>query len=289
MNCPWCGCTENTSYLKVKDYFLTREEFEILECPQCHLLYTSPRPSLPESQRYYQSNNYFSHQENKSGFIPRVYEFVKSFNIHSKVRMATKGMTPGSALDIGCGVGDFLFSLQRRGWSVNGIEPSSQARNIASKRLGFTPLDPTESPALPDASFDLVTLWHVLEHVDDLALQISELQRLLKPGGRLIIALPNFTSFDAQFYKEHWAAWDVPRHLNHFSPEFMQSMFANLSFQYIDNHKLIWDAFYISYLSESFLNHSLPLIRGFFVGLRSNTKALRSGRYSSLVYRFQKV
>ena len=285
--CPWCGAPSEHSYIKLKDHFLSQEDFEIFECDQCHLLFTEPRPSADLIGAYYKSENYFSHQENKKGFIPRVYEFVKSFNIKRKVKAATDGLTKGRVLDIGCGVGDFLVAMQKLGWDVSGIEPDNGARSIAQNRLSQNLLTPELSVTLPDHSFDLITLWHVLEHVDDLHSQITEIQRLLKPQGRLIIAVPNFKSYDAEYYKSYWAAWDVPRHLNHFCPDSMRTIFAQTKLKFIDIQKLVWDAFYISYLSAGFRKQSLPLVRGFFVGLRSNAKARRSGMYSSLIYRFQ--
>ena len=285
--CPWCGCTDITPYIKLKDYFLSGENFDVVECSRCHLLFTDPRPHGEEASKYYKSENYLSHQENTKGFIPRVYEFVKSYNLKNKANMASQDLSAGKVLDIGCGVGDFLLSMQRLGWSVMGIEPSPEARHIADKRLGFEPLTPDDYELLPDHSFDLITLWHVLEHVDDLHNQVSQLQRLLKPGGRLLLALPNFKSFDAFYYQQYWAAWDVPRHLNHFYPGSIHSIFDTTPFKLIDIQKLRWDAYYISYLSETYKHHTFPLIRGAFVGLRSNIKARRSGMYSSLVYRFK--
>lgn len=284
--CPWCGNQSENSYLKVKDYFLTQEDFEILKCDQCGLLFTTPQPDPNEIGKYYQSDSYYSHQQNKTGFIPRVYERVKSVNLKNKASMAISDLKSGNLLDIGCGVGDFLCQVKKLGWNVMGIEPSDDAKKIAKERLGFTPLSPLEYDQIPDQSFDVITMWHVLEHVSDLNFQMKELVRLLKPGGRLIIALPNYKSFDCCYYKEKWAAWDVPRHLNHFSPECIQSIVSTVGFQYLDTKKLVWDAYYISFLSEKYLKHSLPLIRGAFVGLKSNLKARRSGLYSSLVYRF---
>lgn len=284
--CPWCGNQSENSYLKVKDYFLTQEDFEILKCDQCGLLFTTPQPDPNEIGKYYQSDEYYSHQQNKTGFIPRVYERVKSVNLKNKASMAISDLKSGNLLDIGCGVGDFLCQVKKLGWNVMGIEPSDDAKKIAQERLGFTPLSPSEYDQIPDQSFDVITMWHVLEHVSDLYFQMKELVRLLKPGGRLIIALPNYKSFDSCYYKDKWAAWDVPRHLNHFSPECIQSIFSTVGFQYLDTKKLVWDAYYISFLSEKYLKHSLPLIRGAFVGLKSNLKARRSGLYSSLVYRF---
>lgn len=285
--CPWCGNRTDHSYLEVKDLFLSKEDFQILKCDQCGLLFTTPRPSPDVLGKYYLSTDYYSHQKNKKGLVPRIYESVKSLNIKKKTSYALCGLPKGKLLDIGCGVGDFLCHVKALGWEVAGIEPSESARSIASERLGFLPLLPSESAVFPDHSFDVITLWHVLEHVDDLKSQTSELKRLLKPGGRLVIALPNFQSFDCQYYKQNWAAWDVPRHLNHFSPDVIQSIICSLDFKFLDNQKLKWDAYYISFLSERYLGHSLPLLRGAWVGLKSNCRAARSGMYSSLVYRFQ--
>lgn len=286
--CPWCGKPTEKVYLRLKDYFLSQEEFEIDECDGCGLLFTVPRPSPETIGKYYQSDEYYSHQENKKGLVPKLYENVKSLNLRNKVKMATLGLKTGRLLDIGCGVGDFLCHAQRQGWEVLGIEPSDQARTIAEARLGFRPLDPADSVTLSDGSFDLITMWHVLEHVDDLKFQTSELHRLLKPGGRLVIALPNFQSFDCQHFKEYWAAWDVPRHLNHFSSKTLCQMLAETGFTHLRDEKLVWDAFYISYLSEKYQGGSLPLLRGAFRGLQSNLRAQKSGQWSSMVYVFEK-
>ena len=274
--------------MKVKDYFLTQEEFELFQCDHCGLVFTVPRPAPEIIGNYYKSDEYYSHQQNSKGFIPKIYERVKSINLRGKVAMATSDMVKGRLLDIGCGVGDFLLQVKKLGWEVMGVEPSEQAANIAQSRLGFTPLKPIDYEKLPDQSFDVITMWHVLEHVDDLKSQTKELKRLLRPGGRLVIALPNYQSFDCQYYNDKWAAWDVPRHLNHFTQDCLQGILNANDFKYLDTQRLIWDAYYISFLSEKYLGHSLPLIRGAWVGLKSNCKARRSGMYSSLVYRYEK-
>lgn len=287
--CPWCQSTQAHSHLQLQDDFLSHENFEIIECGHCHLLYTSPRPAPELMGKYYKSDDYYSHKQNRHGLVPRAYEFVKSFNVKNKVKLAIGGLPSGHLLDIGCGVGDFLLGAKRQGWEICGIEPSEDAAAIASDRLGFTPMPPSRSTELADASFDVITLWHVLEHVDNLRWQVDELQRLLRPRGRLVIALPNYRSFDGQYYGEKWAAWDVPRHLNHFSEPVIRSIITSAGFNYIDTHKLVYDAYYISFLSEKYQGHSLPLLRGALTGLRSNLKAARSGEYSSLAYRFAKL
>lgn len=286
--CPWCGKPTEKCVLELKDYFLSKEDFRILECPDCGLRFTSPRPAPEVIGKYYQSDQYYSHQQNNKGFIPRIYEFVKSFNIKYKAKLAVGGLPQGRLLDIGCGVGDFLLYLQKMGWEIQGVEPSEDAKRIAESRLGFLPKSPSDSTSFPDESFDVITLWHVLEHVDDLHFQTSEILRLLRPGGRLVIALPNFQSFDCQYFKDKWAAWDVPRHLNHFSPDVLRGIVTSIGFQNLDTQKLVWDSYYISFMSERFIGRSLPLVRGACVGLRSNLKARHNGMYSSLVYRFIK-
>lgn len=288
--CPWCGSENAHSHLQLKDYFLTQESFEIVECDDCHLLYTTPRPAADEIGKYYQSENYYSHQENKKGFIPRLYEAIKKVNIKHKFEVATNDLkleNGGKMLEIGCGVGDFLHYAEQQGWECYGAEPSDDAVKILRTKTKIKVVKPEQIEDFPDASFDLICMWHVLEHVADLKWQIALLKRLLKPNGRIVIALPNYQSYDAQYYKDKWAAYDVPRHLNHFSEEFMRKELNNCGLDYIKSERLVWDSFYISYLSERYSQHNFALLRGGWRGLLSNLKARKTGQYSSLVYVFK--
>ena len=286
--CPWCGSDKAQIILWLRDEFLTKEDFHICECLNCGLLYTMPRPSKEKIGFYYKSEEYYSHQENTRGFIPKVYERVKKVNLKHKYQLATNGLRTGKLLDIGCGVGDFLHTAEIHGWDCTGVEPSEDAKIIARKRMNGNILSGLELENLPDGCFDLITMWHVLEHVDDLKWQVDQLQRLIKTNGRIIIALPNYKSYDGQYYKELWAAYDVPRHLNHFNRQVLVKIFITNDLELIKMDKLRWDAFYISYLSEQYKLHSFPLARGVFRGLISNCKARRSGEWSSLVYVFEK-
>lgn len=286
--CPWCGSEKAQISLWLRDEFLTKEDFHICECLNCGLLYTMPRPDKDKIGDYYKSEEYYSHQENKKGFIPKVYERVKKTNLKHKYQLASKGINVGTLLDIGCGVGDFLHTAETHGWDCLGVEPSEDAKAIAQKRMKGKIISSEELETLSDGSFDLITMWHVLEHVDDLKWQIAQLQRLVKPSGRVVIALPNYKSYDGQYYKELWAAYDVPRHLNHFNRNTLAKMFKTIGLELIKMDKLKWDAYYISYLSEQYKHHSLPLVRGVFRGWISNSKARRSGEWSSLVYVFEK-
>lgn len=286
--CPWCESDKAQINLWLKDEFLTKEDFHICECLNCGLLYTMPRPSKDKIGEYYKSEEYYSHQENKKGFIPKLYERVKKVNLKHKYQLATKGLQTGKLLDIGCGVGDFLHTAEEKGWQCIGVEPSEEAKAIAGQRTKAELLASEDLEQLPDASFDVITMWHVLEHVDNLRWQVAQLQRLIKPQGRIVIALPNYKSYDGQFYKEHWAAYDVPRHLSHFDRKTIAKILTYNNLKLIKTNKLKWDAYYISYMSEQYKIHNLPLIRGAYRGWLSNMKARRSGEWSSVVYIFER-
>ena len=287
--CPWCGSNKAQINLWLKDEFLTKKDFHICECLNCGLLYTMPRPSKEKIGAYYKSDEYYSHQENKKGFVPRLYEAIKKINLKHKFRLASRDLPVGKLLDIGCGVGDFLHVAENKGWQCTGIEPSEEAREIARQRIKGDLLYSEDLEQLPDQSFDLITMWHVLEHVDDLKWQVAQLQRLIKPNGRIVIAVPNYRSYDGRFYNAYWAAYDVPRHLNHFNRTILTKMFKTSGLSLVCMDKLVWDAYYISFMSEQYKHHFMPLVRGVFRGLVSNAKARRSGEWSSLVYVFRPI
>ena len=286
--CPWCDSDKAQINLWLKDEFLTKEDFHICECLNCGLLYTMPRPDKDHIGAYYKSEEYYSHQENTKGFIPKVYEKVNKVNLKHKYQLATDGLEVGKMLDIGCGVGDFLHTAEEHGWECMGVEPSEEARAIAQKRMKAKILSSEDLENIPDGYFDVITMWHVLEHVDNLKWQVAQLQRLVKKNGRVVIALPNYKSYDGQYYKELWAAYDVPRHLNHFNSTTLTKIFKTSGLELVKMDKLKWDAYYISYMSEQYKIHSLPLIRGAYRGWISNCKARKSGEWSSLVYVFER-
>lgn len=286
--CPWCDSEKTQIHLWLKDEFLTHEEFHVFECLHCGLLFTEPRPPKEKIGEYYKSEEYYSHQENKKGFIPKLYERVKSINLKHKYKIATAGKEIGKLLDIGCGVGDFLHTAEEHGWKCTGVEPSDEAKAIAQKRIQANILKSEDLEQIPSETFDVITMWHVLEHIDDLRWQVTQLQRLIKPDGRIIIAVPNYKSYDAEFYKEKWAAYDVPRHLNHFNKNTLIKIFSSNNLALKDTDKLRWDAYYISYMSEQYRLHKFPLLRGAYRGMVSNCKARRSKEWSSKIYVFER-
>lgn len=286
--CPWCGSEKAQINLWLKDEFLSKEDFHICECLNCGLSYTMPRPNKEKIGEYYKSEEYYSHQENKKGFIPRLYESVKKINLKHKYNLATQGLNVGKMLDIGCGVGDFLHTAEEHGWTCTGVEPSEDAKAIAKTKTKANIINSEDMEKIPDATFDLITMWHVLEHVDDLKWQIEQLHRLTKTKGRIVIAVPNYKSYDAQYYKELWAAYDVPRHLSHFNKNVLTKIFKSKNLELVQTDKLIWDAYYISYMSEQYKQHKFPLLKGTFRGCISNCKARHTKEWSSMVYIFEK-
>lgn len=286
--CPWCGSEKAQINLWLKDEFLSKEDFHICECLNCGLSYTMPRPNKEKIGEYYKSEEYYSHQENKKGFIPRLYESVKKVNLKHKYNLATQGLNVGKMLDIGCGVGDFLHTAEEHGWTCTGVEPSEDAKAIAKTKTKANIINSEDMEKIPDATFDLITMWHVLEHVDDLKWQIEQLHRLTKTKGRIVIAVPNYKSYDAQYYKELWAAYDVPRHLSHFNKNVLTKIFKSKNLELVQTDKLIWDAYYISYMSEQYKQHKFPLLKGAFRGCISNCKARHTNEWSSMVFIFEK-
>ena len=286
--CPWCGSEKAQINLWLKDEFLSKEDFHICECLNCGLSYTMPRPNKEKIGEYYKSEEYYSHQENKKGFIPRLYESVKKVNLKHKYNLATQGLNVGKMLDIGCGVGDFLHTAEEHGWTCTGVVPSEDAKAIAKTKTKANIINSEDMEKIPDATFDLITMWHVLEHIDDLKWQIEQLHRLTKTKGRIVIAVPNYKSYDAQYYKELWAAYDVPRHLSHFNKNVLTKIFKSKNLELVRTDKLIWDAYYISYMSEQYKQHIFPLLKGTFRGCISNCKARHTKEWSSMVYIFEK-
>lgn len=272
----------DNTFLKVKDHSVSGEEFELLIDEELQLLKTYPQPPAENLGRYYESDDYISHTDGKRTLFERLYHTVKQKALRDKVSLVTKlHPSQGMLLDIGTGTGDFAKEAQKGGWIVTGIEPSHKARATAhAKGISFV-----ESLAsVKDNTYDAVTMWHVLEHVPDVEKEIKELKRILKPGGVLVVAVPNFKSFDAEYYGVFWAAYDVPRHLWHFSKTAVKKLFAAQGMELIKILPMKFDSFYVSLLSEKYKTGKMNFFKGFIIGLRSNSKAARNLEYSSHIY-----
>lgn len=268
-------------YIRTKDYMVSHESFDLLLDEELMLLKTHPFPSADQLPGYYKSDDYISHTDAKRGIMERVYRIVKKWAIKQKLNLVVERQPQGKTLlDIGAGTGDFLVAAKNRGWTVSGIEPNEEARKRAHEKS----IQLVENfQTLPNQKFDVITMWHVLEHIPNLSETIQKLHELLNPNGVLIIAVPNYKSYDAQHYKEFWAAYDVPRHLWHFSQTSIKKLFRD-AFELEKINPMVFDAYYVSLLSEKYKTGNTFSPRAFWIGWRSNRKARRSGEFSSLIY-----
>lgn len=268
--------------ITVKDYSVTGEGFQLVYDAELELLKTSPQPSTDEIGRYYESDDYISHTDGKRGLFEKVYQAVKSRALKNKIRIISSYVkSPGTLLDFGCGTGDFLVEAKKKGWATTGFEPNSAARSRAiSKGLSLT----EDVSSVTENSLDVITLWHVLEHVYDVDHHLNLFSRLLKPDGILVIAVPNFRSFDAKIYEEYWAAYDVPRHLWHFSRNSVSKLASQSNMRVVKEYPMKFDSYYVSLLSERYKTGHMNPIRAFWNGFRSNQKAAKTGEYSSVIY-----
>ncbi|NJB81253.1 class I SAM-dependent methyltransferase [Wenyingzhuangia aestuarii] len=323
------------TYIKTKDFSVSKENFELLLDDRIDLLITNPRPKKENLGKYYETENYISHTDSNKTITEIVYNKVKKYALQKKLELLNSfSVEEKKVLDIGCGTGDFLKICQQAGWKVTGIEPSEKAREKAFEKLEDRTYIYSNIHAFFDDDFaatekdldykqsyrqtklyhhsdhetknvekevlkfedenvekesnpylfDVITMWHSLEHVHDLDMYIYRLKQLLKPDGVLVIAVPNYKSYDAELYKEYWAAYDTPRHLWHFSQTAMNRLFATELIKVIKTLPMKFDAFYVSLLSEQYKTGKKNFIKAIINGYRSNKKAKQTGEYSSLIY-----
>lgn len=287
MECLICKNKSFEEFLKCDDYFLSGESFTILQCTNCSFKITDPKPDKNKISSYYKSKDYISHTDSKKGIVNNIYQIVRKYNVRKKYRLIKKYTLGKSILDIGCGTGDLLNFFKEKKWNTFGIEPDVSARNIANKK-GVDVYPEDKLNCFSDNQFDVITLWHVLEHVYDIQERINEINRLLCKNGILVVALPNCKSWDAKYYKEFWAAWDMPRHLYHFDKETVRLLFKENDFELITIKSMKFDSYYVSMLSEKYKNGKQNLLKAFYYGFKSNVAAIKNKEYSSLIYIFKK-
>jgi 2-polyprenyl-3-methyl-5-hydroxy-6-metoxy-1,4-benzoquinol methylase len=289
--CPLCNSEDIGEWLNVPDHFLTGEQFALTQCSSCGFLFTQDHPDSDEIDRYYESADYISHNDSAGGFFASVYMIAREFMLRRKRKMVCRatGLKNGNILDIGSGTGHFLSVMRARGWQVKGLEINDKARAFSIAEFGLEVLSPASIGSLPSASFDAITLWHVLEHLQNPFSYASEIVRFLNPGGVCLVALPNSSSFDARHYNEFWAAYDVPRHLWHFTPETFKLFAEKSGFEIISVRSLPLDVIYISLLSEKYRRSALHFIRGLVKGVWFMALSLfLKNRNSALVYILKK-
>ncbi|MEO6230056.1 MAG: class I SAM-dependent methyltransferase [Ferruginibacter sp.] len=291
--CPSCNGENISKVLTCRDHTVSKESFEIWECEKCSLRFTQHVPNQDSIGPFYQSDTYISHTDTEKGIINKLYKIARNYTLKWKMQLVKtvtgKVKTPGSLLDIGAGTGAFLQSVNEAGWTARGLEPDEGARKICLDNYKLQLDSPEKLFELANETFDAVTMWHVLEHVHQLHGYFQQIKRVLKQGGVALIALPNYTSLDATYYGANWAAYDVPRHLYHFSPASMETLVA-LHDMKLEAEKPMWlDAFYIAMLSEQYKSGKTNLLPAIWNGFKSNLKALQTReKCSSLVYIIRK-
>ena len=284
-HCPVCNHGEFVPFIEVRDYFLSGEDFAIVACKSCGFRFVNPRPDETEIGRYYQSDEYISHDAGKNDLFSRLYRVARSFSLKWKYGIVSRFGREGNLLDIGCGTGEFLNFCKQKGFSVQGVEPNPKAGAFATTQYGIPVAGSLDALEAAPGSFRIITLWHVLEHLHKLNDSFDRIGTLLEENGTLIIAVPNSDSPDALRYRQHWAAYDVPRHLYHFNARTVSLLAERHGFEVRSILAQKLDAYYVALLSEQYLHGRKKYFSAFLNGLRSNLAAGKAGRgHSSRVF-----
>jgi 2-polyprenyl-3-methyl-5-hydroxy-6-metoxy-1,4-benzoquinol methylase len=286
--CPACGNPLWQKGIQAKDYSVSGEWFELKTCSSCGLKMTWPQPEAENIGRYYASSEYISHSDTKTGLINKLYHSAREYMLKKKFQWVVDGAgrSNGHLLDVGAGTGHFAHYMQQQGWDVLALEPDETARKVGAEKLNLKILPLEDLASQQPDNFDVITLWHVLEHVHDLPGYIDHFHSILKKDGTLMIAVPNYSSKDAKHYSSQWAAYDVPRHLWHFSPEAMKQLLSRHGFQIVQKMDMPLDAFYVSMLSEKYKgNYFFGPVSAFFNGFQSYWKGRKNkDQASSIIY-----
>ncbi|MEO8147094.1 MAG: class I SAM-dependent methyltransferase [Bacteroidia bacterium] len=291
-HCPICNATQFTQFIECMDYTVSRETFQIVQCNNCSFKFTNPRPTENEMGRYYESDDYISHSNSRKGLFNLAYQAVRNFALKRKLKLIESFHSQEKNLiDIGCGTGEFLGKANDTGWKTIGLEPSENARKYATEQNKLTVYDLDYLKEIKPQSFDVITMWHVLEHVPNLQEFIPQLKDILKDYGTLLIAVPNCNAYESKIYNVTWAAYDVPRHLNHFNKETINKLLITNGLVVKNIIPMPFDAFYISMLSEKYKGAGFirMAFNGFINGLKSNRKSKTDVNLaSSLIYEIKK-
>lgn len=290
-HCPVCNSPEIDPLLTVKDHSVSKEDFVVWQCRVCSLRFTQDVPDEDSISPYYGSPDYISHSNTNKGLMNKLYQSVRKLTLEQKAKLIIQHTkASGRILDIGAGIGAFLSVMKEKGWQIKGIEPDEGARKNAAQLFGLTLEQPSELYGLNPDSYDAITLWHVLEHVHQLHPYVEQLKTLLTREGKIFIAVPNYTSVDAAAYRNYWAAYDVPRHLYHFTPKAIEKLMSGHGLKVVAKKPMWFDSFYISLLSSKYHKGSASWIGAGYNGVRSNlTALLNKDRCSSLIYIIEKI
>jgi 2-polyprenyl-3-methyl-5-hydroxy-6-metoxy-1,4-benzoquinol methylase len=285
--CPVCNSNNISPLLTVKDHTVSGKEFVIWHCQQCTLRFTQDVPSEDSIGDYYKAEEYISHTDTSKGLVNKLYKKVRQYTLQQKAGLiiSEAGIKEGRILDLGCGTGSFVDVMKKRGWKVSGIEQDSDARKMAKELYSLDILPSSDFKNLQYQSFDVITLWHVMEHIHDLHAYVEQLKTILKDNGKIFIAVPNYNSSDADAYKLYWAAYDIPRHLYHYTPKAMALLMQQHGLKIISMKPMWFDSYYISMLSSKYKNGKIKWPGAILNGIKSSLKTIHNKeRSSSLIY-----
>ena len=287
-SCPICNGKKNVLFLECVDYTVSRETFSIVECSSCSFRYTNPRPNEQEIGPYYKAEAYISHTNSGKGLINSIYKQVRKYTLGQKFKLVSSLVLGKTILDYGSGAGAFLNYCKEKGWITRGVEADKETREKVAEEFGLDIIAPAQISTLGKEEFDVITLWHVLEHVHQLKSTIRVLVNSLGPDGVLIVAVPNCASYDASWYGKEWAAYDVPRHIYHFRPIDISNLFNEFDMQVVDVLPMVFDSYYVSMLSEKHKTGSTKFFKGLLNGFVSNSKGDPKRSFSSQIYVLRK-
>ncbi len=289
IQCPVCSSEQFNQVLTCTDYTTTNEEFVICQCTDCSFRFTNPRPDINNSGKYYQSEEYISHTDSNKGLLNKAYQIARDYMISTKYKSTVKKYNAKSLMDYGCGTGDFLKYCIDRNHDAIGLEIDNNARKIAIDKGCKEVYSPDHLTNIKPGSVDIITLWHVLEHIHDLHPTIQQFNRILTRNGTIVIAVPNHQSYDARCYGKYWAAYDVPRHLYHFNVASMTRLMNDKGFSLIETRTMRLDPFYIALLSNKYQTSRMNPIKAIYVGVIANLKTLFNiSNSSSIIYILKK-
>ena len=288
LKCPVCLERDFSLFEETKDYFFTNESFTLSKCNACGFVFTNPIPKKESLGKYYETDEYLSHDSSKHGIIGKIYSAVREINLKNKYRIVSRYITTGKILDLGSGTGEFLDYFKRRGWSTIGVEPNIQDREFAINNYSLSIVEEEDLALIESNTQDVITMWHVLEHVYDLNERMEALIRILKKDSVLIIALPMIDSPDSIKFGKYWSGLDVPRHLYHFSSSTFELLANKYKFKIIDRVPMKFDSLYVSWLSHKAKNNKFAFVRGVFDGIISNIIAKKTANYSSMIFVLKK-
>ena len=288
--CPVCGHSSFKHFLNVPDWLVSKEVFELQQCEQCQFVFTANAPLEKDAGPYYNSEEYVEHSDTSSGLIYSVYHVARRAMLHYKYIKIKRLHAGKKLLDVGSGSGYFLNFMKKKGYNVTGVEISKKAVALCKKNFGIKAHSPSEFlEEKLDTDYDIISLWHVFEHVYSYDAYFELFSKSLNNNGYLILALPNCDSQDARMNKSYWGAYDTPRHIWHFTSKTIELFAMGRGFKMIKKHRMPLDPFFNVMVSDSYKDKftflPLTLLKGLYSYIIS---LLNIEKSSSIIYIFQK-